>query len=306
MPKIQEAAMQVYLSCCIPGNTREDKKTTDEIVKLKSLGSKAGKWLNHLYPNEKYEPIKQLVGYVRTWHYQRTFELPKVVATDAEDDAAMNGTNPEAEKTEKVKGWRILPAEMYFDYMERMRERKGKFEALKREFQDNWDEIVAWAKNEHNGTFNPQNYILEKVMKKFSFRVDFEPIPSGQDFKVVLNSEEQAEIQAQIEARAQMVAGHTTRQLWKRLIKPVSHMADVLKDPDKIFRDTLIENIKEIIDIAPKLNITGDSEIVKVCEEIKQNLVNVSAETLRENKEARAELQAQAKAIYDRMAAYGM
>jgi len=81
-------------------------------------------------------------------------------------------------------------------------------------------------------------------------------------------------------------------------------MADKLKDGDAIFRDSLVGNVKDFVDILPALNLTGDPELSAAVLEVKEKLVCYSPDTLRDQETERARAAATADEIARRMAAY--
>jgi hypothetical protein len=54
-----------------------------------------------------------------------------------------------------------------------------------------------------------------------------------------------------------------------------------LSDQEAIFRDSLFENLRDIINLIPKLNVTGDAQINDICDEMKDLLTDPQA--IREN-----------------------
>ena len=59
-------------------------------------------------------------------------------------------------------------------------------------------------------------------------------------------------------------------------------MAEKLADSDKIFRDSLINNLCDLCDLLPKLNITGDKNLDNMRKEIEQQLCRYMPENLRQ------------------------
>ena len=62
------------------------------------------------------------------------------------------------------------------------------------------------------------------------------------------------------------------RDPWERLKTVVEAMAKALSIPDKIFRDSLIGNVENLLDLMPDLNVTGDPTLEAMCSKIRKAL----------------------------------
>ena len=176
--QIQDKAMLVRLSIGLPGNGRKDKPLTAEVTAQHQLTGNAGRWVKSLYPPEAFAPITEKAGEARTYHYANT--LPWM------DD-----------------GQRILPVTHYTEFTKAMRGFRVKFNDLaENHFLSQLPKWEAMARAMHNGTFRPEDYLsVGKLRDKFSFRVGFDPIPSGDDFRVFITSGDLDAIKADMDAR---------------------------------------------------------------------------------------------------------
>src|SRR6266567_3487706 len=60
-------------------------------------------------------------------------------------------------------------------------------------------------------------------------------------------------------------------------------MVDRLNEPESRFHGSLVTNIADLVDILPKLNVSGDADLNRFTEQIKQRLCNYSAQELKKN-----------------------
>lgn len=261
--KLQEQAVLARLSCGMPGEARQDKKLTAEVKDDKHLGKDAGRWVKKLYPAEALEAVRQVVGRAREKHFELT--LPW-------DDS----------------GYRILPTTTYLEYQKAMRELRQEFEAARDVFNAKWNDWVNWAKVEHNGSFNPANYDQAKAFIMFRFYVDFNPVPEGGDFRVQLQADDVNSMKQELDERLTETLAAAQAELWERLATPVRAMVDRLGGPDKIFRNSLVENLESIVALVPKLNIGGDDKLAGFAKECGDKLLKYSATTLRDSPAVRA------------------
>jgi hypothetical protein len=68
-------------------------------------------------------------------------------------------------------------------------------------------------------------------------------------------------------------------------------------------RDSVVTNLVKLVDVLPKLNVTGDPELERLAAQVCASLL-VDPQELRESKSLRSETAKKAFAICDRMAAY--
>ncbi len=70
------------------------------------------------------------------------------------------------------------------------------------------------------------------------------------------------------------------------------------------FRDSLVENVRSLLEIMPRLNITGDAHIERVRQELADKVACHDPETLREDRILRAEVVDAASGILAQMEGY--
>src|ERR1700744_3225486 len=87
--------------------------------------------------------------------------------------------------------------------------------------------------------------------------------------------------------------------IWTRIKDAVSHMVERLSDQEAVFRDTLVENIKELIDVLPRLNFTGDENITDILHAMK--VLVVEPDNLRSDNSLRQAKAREADAILQRI-----
>src|SRR5207237_2084347 len=129
-------------------------------------------------------------------------------------------------------GQRILPVTHYTEFTKAMRGFRVKFNDLaENHFLSQLPKWEAMARAMHNGTFRPEDYLsVGKLRDKFSFRVGFDPIPSGDDFRVFITSGDLDAIKADMDARLNQAVQDAQADLWRRLADPLAKMVERLKD----------------------------------------------------------------------------
>jgi hypothetical protein len=76
-------------------------------------------------------------------------------------------------------------------------------------------------------------------------------------------------------------------------------MADTLSIPDKIFRDSLVTNVRELCDILPALNIANDPALTDLTADIEDRLASLSPSALRTQPSTRESAALDAAALLD-------
>jgi hypothetical protein len=181
-------------------------------------------------------------------------------------------------------GFRLLPANFYFDLMARMREFETSFEQGVESFLRVYPQYIEQVKPELNGLFREEDYpVAEKLRAKFGLKVEILPIPTGADFRVQMSAEEQARVSSEIEANVRGSLTRGTEDLWRRVREAVAHMVDRLNEPESRFHSSLVTNVLDIVEILPQLNVNGDADLNRFADQIKERLCNYSAQDLKKH-----------------------
>jgi predicted secreted Zn-dependent protease len=93
------------------------------------------------------------------------------------------------------------------------------------------------------------------------------------------------------------------KEVWTRLFDRVKHMAEKLADPKSIFRDSMVDNAREICALLPRLNFNDDPQLEAMRQEVESKLIK-HPEALRNDPDLRRDTAAEAKAIMDKMSVF--
>lgn len=269
-------AILVNLSIGVFSNTRQDAQITDEVKIKKALGKGAGKWVKYKLPDESLVPIRKFAGVVRQFHYDHT--------------------SPWEE------GKRLLSQAARQNYDARVAEFSTEFFSLVDEFGTQYDNWIEQARIMHAGTFEPSDYPSWPLCRQmFKFGCEYYPVPRPEHF----NAEMQRLYGTALNAITEHKVNRAVADIWQRLMTPVQAMADKLSSPDAIFRDTLVENVREMTALVPMLNLTGDASLAEAARVITEQLGNFNAESLRESKVERKDAFDRAQSIIARFGNVG-
>lgn len=265
---ITERAMLVKVSIHQWTARKHDKKVSDEVAQRHGSDGSMGAYHKDLVAREALKEISELSSQIRTTLYRRT--LPWL------DD-----------------GCRILPAAFYFEAMAEWKALIHKREAKVGEFIAGWDDVVADAKRRLNGLFNERDYPRKEGLGR-AFKVDLTvfPLPAGDDFRVPLGkAEEEAQIRDQVEERVNELLERATRDVYQRIHDVVEHMLERLRaykvDENgktvTTFRDSLVENVRDLVGLLPGLNVAGNAELDGMTKQLSDALCVYDAQQLRDS-----------------------
>lgn len=227
---------------------KHDKSITNEVHTTHNAKDDAGRYNKQLIDKKHMEPISKIVGKARNFHYENTPPW---------------GDN----------GERLLPTENYFTYIAEMNKLKLDFESAVQVFLANYDTVIAEAKVDLNGMFKQSDYPSRaEIEDKFGYRTSFMPIPLN-DIRVQLSDNEVDRLKQAVQEELNQRITGAVSDIWKRIKEQVTTIKEKLSEKESIFRDSLFENLKELLNVIPKLNVTKDAGIAQICEDMKQLLV---------------------------------
>lgn len=266
---------------------RLDRTITREINEAKNAAKDAGRYNKKLLPSEALEDIAKVVSATRKEFNERT--LPWV-----------------------DKGGRIMAIEAHLAHSRWVGQQIAKFDREVQKFLAAYPGYVASAPARLGKAFSAADYpTVGEISKKFSMELVTMPVPTGDDFRAQISQAQADQIKAQIEDRVQMATAAAVREVYERIAELVGRMVERLnaykpavKRGDKtegVFRDSLVENVRAMIDMMPALNITNDPALADMASRLRP-LVQYDATTLRQNEGKRRDVAEEAQAILDSVA----
>ena len=287
MPDLSEKAMIVALNIGVWTARKHDRRISEEVATTHGAAADAGRYNKTLIDRRHFAKIDKVVRDARAHHYENT--LPWL------DD-----------------GYRILPADNYFEYCDQQRAHRDRFNAAVSEFIAGYPNMVEEARDRLNGLYDPKDYPEpQRIIDKFGADICVLPLPAGADFRVNLSEAETQRVRADIERRTQDAAQAAIRDLWQRIYDTVQPVAEKLaafsRDSGRTenpFRNSMITNLRELVDLLPRLNFTGDPQLDAMRQRLSDELCQTEPKTLRKNAKIRRDTAAAAAKILDDMAGY--
>lgn len=254
-----------------------DKKVSQEVATSHGVTIDAGRYNKHLMPEnaKAYKALMSHIGNLRQEHYAQSLAWG--------DD-----------------GWRLLPIKNHSAYTDAMRKGFHAADSLLNEFVYDYPNLRDVARIQRNGMFREDDY-PKNIRARFEWSLEFNPVPSTGDYRVELSDEEIAIIAESTERRVTSAFVDAQNDAVKRLYDCVLKIQERLGSPEAIFRDSLIQNARELCDVLKRLNLSDDENLEKMRRETELLATTAIPETLRGVPEVRLDTANRAQSILDSM-----
>lgn len=281
---LNQRAMLVALNIKSWSPRKTDDTVTNEVALQKAVqvaAKAAGRYTKNLIPkSSKLEAVRLIVGNARSVFWAKTLPWSQ-------------------------DGSRIISPELWFSLATGINQLEGKYKAAVEEFLLEYPTLVQQAKTDLGDLYAESDYpTVDQLRARFSWGLSVYPLPSAQDFRVDLGSEVTEVIKTKIEAEVRQQMADAQQESWKKLSERLEHLIDRLSNPDGIFRDSLVEGLREVTSTAKQLNVVGDVGLEQTISEIENKLLGFHPDTLRKDKTTRETVVKDARQIAETMKAF--
>jgi len=279
---LDTCSMLVEFNASVWTARKLDKTTTTEVVANKNAGSKDAARVNkHLLAGRtELDVIQQAVGRARQFVYDNT--LPW---SDS--------------------GLRLLPTVNFMKFTERMNDFDEEIAALVKSFVAIYPTLITAQAMALGDMFKRDDYPTpNEILTKFSFRVNYMPVPTSGDIRVDVGNQAQAELKAKLETLTQERIDNAMADIRARLGEHLKRMSDRLttdyvagEAKQRRFHDSLVEGALDLCDMTKALNVTNDLALEDARRQLEQLLVGVTPDELRKNEVIRQDVKKNVDAI---------
>ena len=153
-------------------------------------------------------------------------------------------------------------------------------------FIEDYDDNVDQARLDLGRLFRIDDYPSKEALQgKFSVRYRITPVPDADHFMAQLAAHDTDRVKRDIESQVEEKLHDAVGDLYRRLGEAVERVSERLQTGDDgkplVFRDSMISNIRELVDVVPRLNIFGDHRLAMLCQEVKDRIASADPDTLR-------------------------
>lgn len=264
VPSVSASAMLVELKVSQWTGKKLDKDASADVI----AGNNAKRGVARVHKDlmgdcEELSAIQKFTGNARGTHYAMTMPWSDT-------------------------GLRLLPTMSYFKYTEAMNALQTEFYVLVDNFLRAYQWKIAEAQVSLGALFNPDEYPTEQSLRtKFSMTLAFIPLPDAGDWRVDIGREGNEQLAAHYQSFYKQALNDAMKDVWQRAFDVLTRMSDRLDYGDgavkKVFRDSLVTNVAEIVDIMDACNLTGDPVMSAAAQTLRDALHGIDATDLRED-----------------------
>jgi len=269
---LSTCAMLVEFNASVWTARKLDRSTTDEVVSSKNAASKDAARVNKnlLAGRTELDIVQQAVSKARQFVYDNT--LPW---SDS--------------------GLRLLPTINFIKFTERMNAFDEEIATLVKDFVAIYPTLITAQAMALGDMFKRDDYpTANDVVSKFSFRVNYMPVPASGDLRVDVGNAAQEELRKKLDALTQERVDSAMADVRARLVEHMKRMSDRLttdyvagEPKGRRFHDSLVDGALELCDLTKALNVVGDTALEGARKELEQLLVGVTPADLRKNEAVR-------------------
>lgn len=278
---IARSGLLVAVNVSTYSGRKQDKRTQAEVVSSKGSGSaRAATVYKSLFADcPELDAITKFQARARSRHYSMT--LPW-----------------------NDNGLRLLPARTLMDYKAEMNRCASEFDLLVGKFLDKYDVLVSAAAFKLGTLFDRDEYPMrDQVARKFSFDVDFTPLPTAGDFRVDVENEALAELAQEYDKRLAQQLAAAQQDAWTRTYDALARLKDRLTLNEdgsrRTFHATTVTNAQELCGALTALNVTGDPVLEAARQRLEEALMGIEPEVLRKEEGERLVVLEKVSSILD-------
>lgn len=267
-----------------------DKRASDEVIRSKGAASDAGRFNKTLVPPEALSDVKAAANRIRTIHARYTLPWSD------------NGLD-------------ILPAASVQAYDADMRQARMDFEDATERLVALYPTLLETAPARLGELFNPGDYpTTAEIRSRFGIRIRTLPMPTAADFRVEISDAQARMLREEIERDSREALEEAMRAAWQRVADVVSPMIEKLRTyrpaafkgdkAEGIFRDTLVQNVRDLVSVLPAFNLTSNPDLESITAAMERDLCGHDAEALRDDAFLRTQTADAAQSILDHVSGF--
>jgi hypothetical protein len=192
----------------------------------------------------------------------------------------------------------LLLVDKYAEVAQKIMEYKDKFWKGVGTFCNNFDEIIEKQKYRLNDLWKIDDY-PKNIASKFNINIHFSPVPDASAVRQYtgLPADEVDRMVKENEDAIKNMIETAMKNPYKRIVEVVNKMVEKLSDEGARFKNSLVDNIKEVVELLPQLNIIKSKDLDDIADRLNQELCSVSPDALRYDLNKRKETVEKAEKI---------
>jgi len=206
---------------------------------------------------------------------------------------------------EKTLAWsdrkaRLLPSKLFSELSEKMANLQVDHKEHVDKFLEGYEGFIEESRYALNGMFNEKDYpSLDKLKGKFAFSYGFEPLADPNDFRCAIDGELKRKIQEDIRIKTEEKYEKAMKLLCEKLYAVIAKFNEKLSEKGAKFKNSLVDNIADLINIMPEMNLMNDPKLTEIAAKIQQDICIFDPEELRHDEQSREKAVANSKEVMD-------
>lgn len=248
MSSLADRAILVRVRECMNGVFKYDAQAKKDFAQASGADADAYSITKRMWPKPVIDELRSYISSAR--HVHRSMTLP------------WNDV-----------GYRLLPNEKFFDFVNEMNTVKNAFIASRNRFKQNFDlyrlEGLMKMGKYADASIYPKS--ADDIDELFQLDVMIRPCPNSNDIRVDLPEEILTEMREQADADIKREVQYAVKEVWQRFYKVCHHMQLQLDKGDpKCYRSSLLGNVEELLKVIPAYNLTDDPDLEDARKEAEQ------------------------------------
>jgi hypothetical protein len=259
---------------------RLDKEASLRVTQEAQASDDAARVNKHLIPKEALKTVNAAATQVRLHFYKNT--LPW-----------------------KDNGDRLLTRRMFTKFMEEHGRLRDAFTNEVEQFlEQGYPAAKERARFRMGALFNADDYpSADTLRRKFYVAMDIDPVATADDFRVTISKDQEAEIKQSIEEATMARINNAMGDVWGRISEAVENFHARMSG-NTYFKSATIDNLREIVEMLPALNVLGDPQLDRIASDVASKLLAYDVADLRQDKAVRDAAAEEAAEILADMAGF--
>lgn len=284
MISLATSGMIVNVEVNVWSATKQDQTISKEVTTAHNADDKAARVVKHLLAGDPTH--KKLLNHRQTiynWVKKRTYDW--------------SGSN------------RYLPVSMLQKFKSEFSALENEYEILKQEFVAKYPDIVAGMAFKQGSMFDANEYpSADQVASKFRIKLFVHPVPEN-DFRVAIANDIKEELEKHYASEANSKVEEIMRDATERLVEFIKRIAHACREVEaegdgkvrrpKVYEGT-IDGAKEMCELLKEFNLTGDSRLEDMRQDLLATLNDVTAKDIRESDATRSHVKSEMDKIMNK------
>lgn len=276
--RLSHCVVKVKLRISTPSDRKYDPLVSQEVARNKHAVHNAGRYMKKIMDSPALADYRRVTQQARQFHYFHT--LPW------EDG-----------------GWRLLNVDNIENWQAGLHILQEDAKKYSKRFLKSLDATIERDRERLGKLFNESDYPSSVELEhRFGIFTDLEPLANTTDNWVLNLSDELInEFRSDYEARTQNQLTASMNAVFERVQETLEHIAERLSSEGKTFRNSLINNVSELVEILPMLNVTDDPNLNQLTQDLRFKFAKLDPDVLRESPHQRKKAADEAQEILSKI-----